>query len=113
MFLYSPCKNELLCSPSNGNYLGIMELSQLDTFLAEHICQHGNKGRGNTSYISSTIFEELIEWMGQKVLSIIIVAEIKSAKYFSISAYRPHARYMHVDQLTLIPRYVAQSGPVE
>ena len=51
-------KNELLGSPGNGNYLGILELlSQYDTFLAEHICQHGNKGHGNTSYIYSPICE--------------------------------------------------------
>ena len=49
--------------------------------------------------------------MGQKVLSA-IVAEIKSAKYISISVDST-PDIMHVDQLTLITRYVAQYGPVE
>ena len=34
-------ESELLRSSSVGNYLGILKLlSQFDTFLAEHICQH-------------------------------------------------------------------------
>ena len=63
------------------------------------------------SYISLTNREELIAQMGQKVLSA-IVAEIKSAKYISISVDST-PDIMHVDQLTLITRYVAQYGPVE
>lgn len=104
-------KNELIGSSSYGNYLGILELlSQYDTFLAEHICKHANKGRGHTSNLSSTICEEVIELMGQKVLSV-IVDEINSAKYFSISV-DSMSDVMHVDQLTVIVRYVLQSGPV-
>ena len=105
-------KNELIGSSNNGNYLGILELlSEYDTFLAEHISKHANKGRGHASYLSSTICEEMIELMGQKVLSV-IVDEIKTAKYFSISVDST-PDIMHVDQLTLIIRYVLQSGPVE
>ena len=49
-------KNELIGSSNNGNYLGILELlSECDTFLAEHISKHANKGRGHASYLSSTI----------------------------------------------------------
>ena len=53
----------------------------------------------------------MIELMGQKVLSV-IVDEIKTAKYFSISVDST-PDIMYVDQLTLIIRYVLQSGPVE
>ena len=105
-------KNELIGSSNNGNYLGILELlSEYDTFLAEHISNHANKGRGHASYLSSTICEEMIELMGHKVLSV-IVDEIKTAKYFSISVDST-PDIMHVDQLTLIIRFVLQSGPVE
>jgi hypothetical protein len=49
-------RDEIVGSNGNGNYLGILELlSGYDTFLAEHIRKHGNKGRGHTSYSSSTI----------------------------------------------------------
>uniref|UniRef100_H2YTB8 TTF-type domain-containing protein n=1 Tax=Ciona savignyi TaxID=51511 RepID=H2YTB8_CIOSA len=78
--------------------------------IAEHISKHANKGRGHASYLSSTICEELIELMGQKVLCVII-DEIKTAKYFSISVDST-PDIMHVDQLSVI-RYVLQSGPVE
>ena len=58
-------KNELIDSSNNVNYLGILELlNEYDTFLAEHISKHSNKGRGRASYLSSTICEEMIELMG-------------------------------------------------
>jgi hypothetical protein len=104
--------NELVGSTSNGNYLGILELiSEYDTFLAEHIRLHGNKGRGHTSYLSSTICEEFIQIMGKKVLSV-IVEEAKLCKYYSISVDST-PDVSHVDQLTFIIRYVLPTGPVE
>lgn len=37
--------NELLGSPHNGNYLGLLELiAEFDPFLKEHLEKHGNKG---------------------------------------------------------------------
>lgn len=39
--------NEVFGSASNGNYLGIMELlAEYDPFLANHIKNYGNKGKG-------------------------------------------------------------------
>lgn len=39
--------NETLGSSQNGNFLGILEfLSEFDPFLASHIQNHGNKGKG-------------------------------------------------------------------
>ena len=105
-------KDELVGSPHNGNYLGLLELiSQHDPFLAEHIRLYANKGRGHASYLSSTICEEIIELMGQKVLSVIF-CEMKSAKYFSISVDST-PDITHVDQLTVTCRYVQHSGPIE
>jgi len=104
--------DQLIGSPSNGNYLGILELlSQYDTFLAEHIGRHANKGRGHTSYLSSTVCEELINVMGQKVLDVII-AEVKAAKFFSISVDST-PDVSHTYQLTVVIRYVTPRGPVE
>ena len=60
-------EDEHIGSPSNGNYLEILELlSSCDTFLAEHIFKQANKARGHTSYLCSIIFEGLIELMGLK-----------------------------------------------
>ena len=54
--------NEILGDTQNGNYLGSIELiAKFDPFLSEHLCKYGNKGRGNVSYLSSTICDELAE----------------------------------------------------
>ena len=49
-------ENELFGSSSNGNYVRLLELiAQFDPFLKEHIEKYGQKGRGTTSYLSSTV----------------------------------------------------------
>ena len=104
--------DEIIGSTRNGNYLGTLELiAQFDPFLNEHIKKYGNAGRGIPSYLSSTICNEFIDVMGQKVLKI-IVAEIQESKYFSISVDST-PDVTHVDQLTFTFRYVKQDGPVE
>ena len=55
-------RDEIVGSNWNGNYLdycGVI-LSGYDTFLTEH----WNKCRRHTSYLSSTIYEEVITIMG-------------------------------------------------
>jgi uncharacterized membrane protein YecN with MAPEG domain len=104
--------DEIISSTRNGNYLGTLELiAQFDPFLNEHIKKYGNAGRGIPSYLSSTICNEFIDVMGQKVLKI-IVAEIQESKYFSISVDST-PDVTHVDQLTFTFHYVKQDGPVE
>ena len=105
-------KDEVIGSPSNGNYLGVIEvLSKYDSFLAQHITMFVNKGRGHTSYLSSTICEELISLMGSKVLDTVI-EELKSAKLYSVSVDST-PDVTHSDQLTFIVRYVLPTGPKE
>ena len=104
--------DEVVGSPKNGNYLGILELlAKFDPFLAQHINHNANKGRGHTSYLSKTICEEFILLMGKRLFDHII-AEVKSAKYFSVSVDST-PDISHIDQLTCIVRYVLPSGPVE
>jgi hypothetical protein len=104
--------NEQLNTSSNGNYLGLLELlAKYDSFMEEHISKYGQAGRGHASYLSSTICDELIVLMGEKVLEMII-REVKTAKYFSISVDST-PDVTHVDQLTMILRYVLPDGPVE
>ncbi len=77
--------DQVIGSPSNGNFLGTLELlSQFDPFLAAHLDKYGNKGKGSISYLSSTTCDQLISIIGKEVLSTII-EEIKTAKYYSIS----------------------------
>ena len=105
-------KNETIGSVHNGNFLGLVELlSKYDTFLATHIENYANKGTGHVSYLSHHIYEEIIQIMANKVMSVII-SELKVAKYFSISVdSTPDIK--HVDQLSFTIRYVLPTGPVE
>lgn len=91
--------------------MGILELvAQFDPFLREHIAHFGNDGRGKPSYLSSTICEEIVKLMGEKVLSE-IVNKIKLAKYVSISVdSTPDIAY--IDQLTFIARYLSPEGNI-
>ena len=52
---------------NNGNYLMMLEvIAQFDPFLVVHISRCGNKGSGSTSYLSSTICNELVSFMERK-----------------------------------------------
>ena len=74
--------DELLGSVHNGNFLGLMGLiAQFDPFLENHLKEYGNAGRGIPSYISSTIVDELIQVMANKVRATIL-SELKEAKHF-------------------------------
>ena len=104
--------NETFGSPHNGNYLGILELlAEYDDFLKEHIQNHANRGSGYTNYLSSSICEELVRLMGNQVLNEII-SRIKQSKYYSVSIDST-ADEGHIDQLTLIFRYMEHDTPVE
>uniref|UniRef100_A0A8C5G7Z5 TTF-type domain-containing protein n=1 Tax=Gouania willdenowi TaxID=441366 RepID=A0A8C5G7Z5_GOUWI len=106
--------DELVGSPHNGNFLGCIELiSRFDPLLSEHLARYGNKGRGHTSYLSSTVCDEFIQLMAKKVLHA-IVKEVKDGKYFSIIVDST-PDITHVDQLALIIRYVLRKSgePVE
>jgi hypothetical protein len=105
--------NEIVGSTKNGNFLGIIELiGKFDPFIADHLKKYGNPGRGNVSYLSSTIIEEFIELMATKVL-LVIVKELKEAKYFSISVDST-PDISHIDQLTFVVRYLTSYGtPIE
>ena len=102
--------DELLGSPHNGNYLGILELiSQFDPFLAEHIKTYGQNGRGSVSCLSSTICE-FIDMMGEKNRQA-IAEELHDAKYFSVTVDST-PDLCHVDQLTFIFRFVSKQGNI-
>ena len=96
--------NEVFGSKHNGNYLGCLELlAEYDPFLAERLWY----GRGNPSYLSSTICEEFVLLMAEEVKQVII-NEIASAKYYSFSIDSVNTTEIsHTDQLV---RYVHEDG---
>lgn len=100
-------------SKGNGNFLSSLEfLSEFDPFLATHLQKYGNPGSGNVSYLSSTICNEFITLLAREVLNCIL-KDLRVAKYFSIIVDST-PDISHIDQLTLIVRYVLPSGkPVE
>ncbi|XP_025199039.1 zinc finger MYM-type protein 1-like [Melanaphis sacchari] len=104
--------NEIVGSSRNGNFLGILELlAEYEPILATHLKEHANKGSGHVNYLSSTICEELIRCMGDKVLTE-IVSRIKKSKYYSVSVdFTPDES--HIDQLTIVVRYMEGSTPKE
>jgi hypothetical protein len=58
-----------LGSPSNGNFLGILEvISEFDPFLKQHMNERANKRSGNISYFSMRICNEIIDLMANEVL---------------------------------------------
>jgi len=67
------------------------------------LINYANKGRGNVSYLSKTIYEELIDLMSKKVLNHII-NEIKFIKYWGLIVDST-PDLSHVDQLSVIFRY--------
>lgn len=94
----------MIGSPNNGNFLGIIELiAEFDPFSEGHIKLYANKGRGNTSYLSKTIFEEFVEAMARKVMQHII-DEIGRAKYWGL-VLDSTPDISHVDQLSVVFRY--------
>ncbi|KFM62958.1 Zinc finger MYM-type protein 1, partial [Stegodyphus mimosarum] len=103
--------NEIHGDPSNGNFLGCIDLlAKFDPFLEEHVRRYGNPGRGKVSYLSSTTYEELIILLGSKVLEK-IVTEIKEAKYYGITVDST-PDVSHTDQLSIVIRYVSKTGDI-
>ena len=105
-------EDNILGSVHNGNFLGLMELvAQYDPFLADYLARHGNKGRGKPSYLSNTIYNELIDMMSMKVRAT-ITQEIKKAKYYSICVDST-PDISHIDQLTFTVRYLLDANILE
>lgn len=104
---------DIIGSPHNGNYLGILELISLfDDFLAAHIAKYANRGKGSTSYLSPAVCNELIALLVADVRNKII-SEINNAKYFAL-ILDSTPDVSHTDQFTVIFRYVNKEGdPVE
>ncbi|XP_026481725.1 zinc finger MYM-type protein 1-like [Ctenocephalides felis] len=103
--------SERIRDQHNGNFLGSVELlAEFDPFLQEHLKLYAHPGRGNTSYLSKTIYEEIISLVQSKVLKH-ITKEVQSAKYFSVIVdSKPDIA--QVDQLTIIIRYVRDNGEI-
>lgn len=106
--------NSSLYSTGNGNYLSALQyLSEFDPFLASHFENIKNKSSsGKVTYLSSTICDEFIGIIGEKVKKN-MVKELLASKYYSL-IIDSTPDITHSDQLTIIIRYLLPNGkPVE
>lgn len=105
--------DEKFVSLHNGEFMMSLELiAEFDPFLVNDIQRYGNLGSRRTSYLSSTICDEVIDLLASKVKKI-MVNDIKSAKYFSVIVDST-PDISHTDQLSFVIRYVGKKGlPVE
>jgi len=93
-------------SPHNGNFMGLVELiAEFDPFLREHIVKCQSQQNKIPSYLSKTVYEEIIEIMGKRVL-LQIVNDIngEDTKYYSVIADST-PDLAHTDQLAIIVPY--------
>lgn len=97
-------KEEKFNSKHNGNYLGLLELiSEYDPFLKANIEKYGNQGKGNPSYLSKYICNELMTIMKNNLITF-ITGEVKKVKYFSI-IMDSTPDLTKLDQMAIILRY--------
>lgn len=94
----------------NGNFLGAVELlTQFNPFIASHVEQFADSGKGIPSYqLSKTIYEEVIIKI-HKSLTNVILAKLKRGKYYSIIVDST-PDIAHVDQLVFAVRYECSNG---
>lgn len=81
---------------------------KFDPLLSKYLDEYGNKGRGNVSYLSSTICDELLAIMNKCLLQIIL-NELASIKYFSLIVDST-PKITKCDQLTIAVRFIISDG---
>ncbi|GFS92555.1 zinc finger MYM-type protein 1 [Trichonephila clavipes] len=93
-------------SPHNGNFMGTLELlAEFNPFIREHIEQRELQPKSLISYLSKTIYEQIIEIMGKQIIKT-ITTQINNddTKYYSIVMdSTPDLSYN--DQLAIVLRY--------
>ena len=99
----------LVGDPSNGNFLGLLELlGRYDPLLAEHLAKvkdsQKEKRRMQVHYLSSQSQNEFIECCASKVTDVILNERAESKYYSIIVDATPDSS--HVEQTVFILRYV-------
>ena len=73
----------------------------------KHICKYVDKGRGNTSYLSSTVCDEVVSIMGKRVLE----KSLLESRALVTSPYQWTRRLTSLTWISLrVIRYVLLSG---
>ncbi|KAG6920656.1 zinc finger MYM-type containing 1 [Chelydra serpentina] len=98
--------DESSLSNQKGNFFNLREF---DNFLNEHLKNQQYYGSGKTNFLMHQTYNEFITIMTEKLRN--KFSEVKDAKYYSIIVDST-LDVNHVDQLTLILRYVTGNGEV-
>ncbi len=95
---------DVFFDPGNGNFLSQVELmAQFDPILNEHIRRIQTK-EAKVYYLSSTIQNEIITLIGDKILQEIL-GRVKKAKYYSV-IMDSTPDVIHTDQFYVVLRIV-------
>lgn len=94
--------------PSQGNFLNLISLLAKHNSVLKHHLEHLKKGQ--VSYLSKTIQNEIIEIMANSVRNKIL-NDIKEAKYYTIM-FDCTPDVSHTEQMSQVIRYVKQCGDV-
>ncbi|KAJ8678186.1 hypothetical protein QAD02_013973 [Eretmocerus hayati] len=105
-------ETEILGESNNGNFLGMIEFqAEIDPFMKAHLLRYGAQGHGNVSYLSHTIYEELVEIIGEKMLDCIF-ENVREVGFWSISTDST-IDAGHIDQFCVALRYLESHVPVK
>lgn len=103
--------DETKYSEHKGNFITCIEyLAEFDEFLKQHLKSYQYCGSGKTNFLSKEIYNEFLVIMSD-YLRKVFIDEIIAAKYFSVIVDST-PDMSHIDQLTLIIRYVDTHGHI-
>ncbi|GFW58532.1 zinc finger MYM-type protein 1 [Trichonephila clavipes] len=90
-------------SPHIGNFMGTLELlAEFDPFICEHVEQRELRPKSLISYLSKTLYEQIIEIMGKQIIEAITThINNNDMKYYSI-VMDSTPDLSHNDQITIV-----------
>ncbi|GFT59749.1 zinc finger MYM-type protein 1 [Trichonephila clavipes] len=93
-------------SPHIGNFMGTLELlAEFDPFICEHVELRELRPKSLISYLSKTIYEQIIEIMGKQIIETITThINNNDTKYYSIVMDSTPDLFYN-DQLAIVLRY--------
>ncbi|KAJ8868967.1 hypothetical protein PR048_030508 [Dryococelus australis] len=101
-----------LINPRNCNYLGLLELiAEYGDFLSSCIKNKRNCGNGRTNYLSSTICEEVVQLIGERVFNEVI-SRIKQSTILNTSltvTFMPNQGHKAIEMFQSLSKFWKQN----
>ncbi|GFW11432.1 zinc finger MYM-type protein 1 [Trichonephila clavipes] len=97
---------KVFSSPHNGNFMGTLELqAEFNPFIREHIEQRELRPKSLISYLSKTIYEQLIEIMGKQINKTITTQINNDGTKYYLIVMDSTLDLSHNDQLAIELQY--------